>query len=192
MSKLERFDGFVVAAFALLGAVAAAATVSAHRDMRPTLAALSVENIPKSRSATFYAAAYSLAAEDENWAVAHALAKAETNVAPDRHTAWQRLAHADAAAQGTPGTEALRAYIMSSQIAPYPPPADMRWRVEFAQAYWPAMPNIVQSIVIDHISVLGRMPQTWRVREAWCQNFSVAALKTAACETLGGNDPAAN
>lgn len=192
MSKLERFDGFVVAGFALLGITTGLATFLTYRDMRPDVSQLTVETFPEGRSAIFYAAAYGLAAEDGNWEVARAAAKEETRLVPNRHTAWQRLAHADTAAQGTPGTEALRAYLSSSRIAPYPPPADMRWRVEFAQAYWPAMPNIVQTIVIDHISVLGRMPQTWRIREAWCQNFSVAALKAAACETLGSDDLAAD
>ncbi|MEM9233165.1 MAG: hypothetical protein AAGA69_02875, partial [Pseudomonadota bacterium] len=99
----------------------------------PGLAGQGVEkNLPEGRSALFYAHQFSEAMEARRFGRALEASRAETDSAPLSHGAWQRRALAATAVGGLPDREALASLLKAYDLAPYPAPADMAWRVEFA------------------------------------------------------------
>ncbi|MEM9989180.1 MAG: hypothetical protein AAF723_06635, partial [Pseudomonadota bacterium] len=149
-----------------------------------TIEGVEITSLPQDQAPQWYARLGRKAAKDSNWPLTLAAAQVETRIDSDAYGAWQRLAYGEAQQAGTLTRESLRALLTAYEIAPFPPPTDIVWRVEFAAQYWPAMPDIIQEKTLSQIDVLGRIRETWPTRVRWCETFPDGALAQAACETL--------
>ena len=138
------------------------------------------------RSAAYYSRYVETALGNGNLGNAHEAALLETGAVPKSYRAWHRRALTAAQLHGSPDQEALRSLIHAYELAPYPGPADMAWRVDFAAAYWPFMPDVIQNLTLGQIEILGEIPKSWDRRRQWCKTLPDSALAEAACATTPG------
>lgn len=105
---------------------------------------------------------------------------------PSSAPAQHRLAYASILAAGGPTREALAALAAAYEAAPFPPPEQMAWRVDLADAYWPTMPDPLAEAALSQVEALGGMGTRWPVRERWCRTARTDAVAAAACRTTPG------
>lgn len=153
----------------------------------PGLTRLDVEkNLPEERSALFYAHQFSEAMEARRFDHALEASRTETDNAPLSHGAWQRRALAATAVNGQPDREALASLLKAYDLAPYPAPADMAWRVEFAARYETSMPDQLTALALTQVQALAGIPESYARRFEWCKTFPDGALVEAVCATVPG------
>lgn len=168
-------------------AVAALAAFFASARFGAGIEAPDTQKAPSAgRSHAYYARYVETALGNGDLENAHAAALLETRAAPKSFRSWHRRALTAAELNGSPDQEALRSLIHAYELAPYPGPADMAWRVDFAAAYWPYMPDVVQELTLGQIEVLGEIPKSWDRRRQWCKTLPDSALAEAACATTPG------
>lgn len=182
--NLPRFDRIFAVLSVSAAALFALCAVSAIRDLTAYTPDLGAETLPSDRQASYYIAVGSGAATEGNWPLAIAAAQLEIEASPDSAEAWNRLTFAETAAAGRPSGASLSALLGGYDAAPFPEPADMKWRIEYAAEHWAFMPDLVQDAVLGDIAILARMPQTQGARYDWCEMFRARALKDAACASL--------
>lgn len=173
----------------LTGFFLAAALIAIGAGWRagPGTGNIDVATPPASGQAPLYYARYYVEAiRQEQPLNALNAARSETDIVPWEYGAWQRRALAAARTQGQPDRESLRALIRSYELAPYPTPADMAWRVEFAAAYWPMMPDSVHRLTLTQMNALAGIPETWPKRKEWCRSLPQDTLAEVACESVPG------
>lgn len=183
--NVKRFDFLVRLGFSCAAIACAAGGVLAWRDLAGVPMPARADDVPEGRRSAYYAAIHQAAILDEDWDLAVKVAEHETQAAPHKAGAWNRLAYSETMAAGRPTRSTLQAMLSGYENAPYPAPADMRWRVEFAARYWAAMPDVIQDRTLSQIKVLAQQGETWEVRNDWCKTFPEGALKTAACASVG-------
>ena len=159
-----------------LGGLEAALAARAGADAPP----------PEGRSAAWYATygEAALLAGRADWALA--AARLETKADEGSSAAWTRRTHAATRAAGRPDREALTALTAAVDAQPFPPAEQIVWRVAYAEAYWPAIPDPLARRILDQIAALGAMNTAWDARIAWCAGSRVEALAAAACATTPG------
>lgn len=103
---------------------------------------------------------------------------------PNNAAAWQLSALVETELNGRPSRKALEALLNAYELAPYPAPKEMIWRVEFAARHWAAMPDVVQEKTLTQMAVLAALHKTLWTRAEWCNQFPTGALAEAACSTI--------
>lgn len=135
------------------------------------------------RGASYYAAVFEEAFAQGDMPLALAAAEREVHRFPRRAGGWHRLAMARTQMNATPDADALMALLTAYDLAPFRPPQEMVWRVNFAARYWPYIPDVLGQATLTQIDALAQIPGTWTVRSAWCWDLRVSALKDRACAT---------
>ncbi|MGV6819948.1 MAG: hypothetical protein ACWA5T_05560 [Parvularcula sp.] len=182
---MKRFGFLIRLGFSCAAIACVAGGVLVWRDLSGVPMPDRADDLPDGRRSSYYAAIHQAAVLREDWDLAVKAAERESEAAPHGAGAWNRLAYSETMAAGHPTRATLQALLSGYENAPYPAPADMRWRVEFAARYWAAMPDIIQDRTLTQIDILAQQGETWDVRNGWCKTFPEGALKTAACESVG-------
>lgn len=184
---IQRRKGLSGLGLRLLFGAGAALVLYAGWQQRPWIDAAELESpLTDGRSSAYYARMFDAALAKDAPEMALAAARKETETAPRDYRAWQRLALGTTLTTGRPDRDSLRALMTSYELAPYPGPADMAWRVDFAGAYWPYMPDVIQKLTLTQIAALGDISKSWDRRRVWCKTLPDGALAEAACATVPG------
>ena len=105
---------------------------------------------------------------------------------PGSADAQHAVVHASLAEAGAPTRETLGALMAAYEAAPFAAAEVMVWRVDLADAYWPAIPDPLAEATLSQIDALGRMGDDWRPRVRWCRSAVTDAIAEAACRTVPG------
>ena len=173
------------AAALVLLAGALLASVGALRALSDARASADAPPRP-GRSAAYYERYGTEALSLGDPARALAAARLETAADPGSAAAWTRLAYAATLAAGAPTREALLALDRSFAAQPFPPAERQAWRVAYAEANWPAIPDPLAAKVLSQVASLGAAGAQWDARIAWCAGSRVPAIAEAACATTPG------
>lgn len=161
-----RRSGMVLLAFAAIAAALLIVTLAGPRAQR--------------------AAAFNAAARAGDWAQALSAAHAQTAHAPEDVSAWHQVTWAATELADGPDRTALGALATAHAYAPFPSPAEMTWRIEYAARYWAAMPEPLARAAVAQLGVMAQLPGTWDRRALWCKGFPDGALADAACASVPG------
>ena len=116
-------------------------------------------------------------------------ARLEVEADPGSVDARHRLAYASAAVADGPTRETLGALAAAYELAPYPTPTVMAWRVDLAERYWPAMPDALAKRAVSQVEAMSQAGATWQARARWCRSARAAPIAEAACESVPGVTP---
>ena len=117
---------------------------------------------------------------------AEAAVRAAISADPGRADGYHLLAYARTLRAGTLDREALLALDAAYAAAPFPPPSQMIWRVDLAEAHWGTIPDPLAERTITQVAALGRIGDEWAVRIRWCRASPIEAIAAAACVTVPG------
>jgi hypothetical protein len=88
---------------------------------------------------------------------------------PRRISNWNRIAYLDAVEHGTLTSDGFDAFRTSFDLAPYGEVSDMKWRLEFANAYWEKLPDDLKKQSLFQITALN---SNYGEERIWLEQFA--------------------